>query len=142
MSRTIDNKAIARRWFELVSTNRVDDICALTSPSWAMHGGPPNLPTGPAGVRALFQTVGPVEQRWVVEDVIAEGDRVVVRATCTCVQESFFGIPGRGRAQVFTAIFIHRIVDGLIQETWRNANDLGRLLQLGARIEAAADGAP
>ncbi|MGH3612181.1 MAG: hypothetical protein ACRDRK_06130 [Pseudonocardia sp.] len=35
--------------------------------------------------------------------------------------------------QVFTATFIHRIVDGLVVETWRNADDLGRLIQLGAR---------
>ena len=30
--------------------------------------------------------------------------------------------------------FTHRVVDGLIAETWRNADDLGRLLQLGATI--------
>ncbi len=60
---------------------------------------------------------------------------MVVRATNTCVQESFFGIPGRGRSQTFTATFIPRIADGKVLETWRNADDLGRLLQLGARIE-------
>jgi len=32
---------------------------------------------------------------------------------------------------------IHRIADGKLVETWRNADDLGRLLQLGARIETA-----
>ena len=69
-----------------------------------------------------------------IEDVIAEGDKVVVRATNTCVQESFFGVPGGGRQQTFTAIFIFRLVDGKVAETWRNADDLGRLLQLGARI--------
>jgi SnoaL-like polyketide cyclase len=50
-------------------------------------------------------------------------------------QESFFEIPGRGRQQTFTATFIHRISDGKVLETWRNADDFGRLLQLGARIE-------
>jgi len=39
-----------------------------------------------------------------------------------------------GREQKFTAIFIHRIKDGKIQESWRNADYLGRVLQLGARI--------
>ena len=77
----------------------------------------------------------PIDQTWTIEDVIAEGDKVVVRATNTCVQESFFGIPGHGRPQTFTATFIHRIADGKVHETWRNADDLGRLLQLGARIE-------
>jgi hypothetical protein len=35
---------------------------------------------------------------------------------------------------VFTATFTFRIADGLIAEIWRNADDLVRLLQLGARI--------
>jgi hypothetical protein len=32
-------------------------------------------------------------------------------------------------------MFIHHITGGLINQTGRNADDLGRLLQLGARIE-------
>jgi predicted ester cyclase len=75
-----------------------------------------------------------VRQTWTVEDVVAAADRVVVRGTNTCEQESFFGVPGRGITQVFAAIFIHRVVDGRVAETWRCADDLGRLLQLGARI--------
>ena len=129
-----ENKRIARQWIELVSAHQVEEICAMTAPTWTMRGGPPNLPAGPEGVRALFRTIGPVDQTWTIEDVIAEGDKVVVRATNSCAQDSFFGIDGRGRQQTFTATFIHRIAGGQVQETWRNADDLGRLLQLGARI--------
>ena len=134
MTSTENNKRIARRWLELVSKHRIEEICAMTAPTWTMRGGPPNLPAGAEGVRALFRAIGPVEQEWAIEDVIAEGDKVVVRATNTCVQGSFFGIDGRDKRQVFTAMFIFRIVNGLVQETWRNADDLGRLFQLGARI--------
>jgi hypothetical protein len=129
-----ENKRIARRWLELVSEHRVEDICALTAPTWRMYGGPPQLPSGPAGVRELFRTIGPVDQHWTLEDVIGEGDKVVVRATNTCIQDSFFGIDGRGKRQVFTATFIFRIADGQVLETWRNADDLGRLFQLGAQV--------
>ncbi len=38
-----------------------------------------------------------------MEDVIAEGDNVVVRATNTVVQDSFFGIPRYRRQHIFTA---------------------------------------
>lgn len=131
-----DNKTIARRWLDLISEHRIEEICAMTAPTWTMRGGPPDLPSGPAGVRELFRTIGPIDQQWTIEDVIAEGDKVVVRATNTCVQESFLGLPGRGLRQTFTAIFIHRIADGIILETWRNADDLGRVLQLGARLES------
>jgi hypothetical protein len=63
--------------------------------------------------------------------------KVVVRATNTCVQDSLFGISSRDTTQVFTATFIHRVAAGRIQETWRNADDLGRLHQIGAVIRPA-----
>ena len=135
MSNLEENKIIARRWMELISEHNIEAICEMTAPNWTMHGGPPKLSQGHDGVRELFQTIGPIDQKWTIEDIIAEGDKVVVRATNTCVQESFFGIPGRGIKQTFSAIFIHSIIDGKIIETWRNADDLGRLFQLGARIE-------
>ncbi|MDF5706076.1 MAG: ester cyclase [Nostoc sp. S4] len=130
-----DNKIIAQRWIELISEHKIEDICEITAPTWKMHGSLPGLPPGPEGVRKLFNSFGSIEQKWTIEEVIAEGDKVVVRATNSCVQDSFFGIPSHGRRQTFTATFIHCIADGKIIETWRNADDLGRVLQLGARIE-------
>jgi len=106
----------------------------MTSPTWTMEGGPPNLPPGHDGLRVLFDHIGEVQQTWTIDDVIAEADKVVVRATNHCTQQSFFGVPGRGIEQVFTATFTMQITDGLVCRTWRNAADLERLLQLGARI--------
>lgn len=134
MYQTESNKRLARRWLELVSEHRVEELCAATAPTWTMHGGPPGLPAGPDGVRELFRTMGTIDQTWTIHEVIAEGDLVVVRATNSCLQETFFGVPGNGRRQTFTAMFMHRIAGGTIVETWRNADDLGRVLQLGARI--------
>jgi predicted ester cyclase len=85
-------------------------------------------------LRALFDSFGEITQEWTIDDVIAEGDKVAVRATNRCVQDSFFGIPAAGFEQVFTATFIFEIRDGLVVRTWRNAADLQRLLQLGARL--------
>ncbi len=135
MSGIEDNKAIARRFLEVVSEHKITELCDMVSPTWRMHGGPPNLSSGSDGIRELFNTFGAINQQWTIEDVIAEDDKVVVRATNTCAQENFLGIPAHGRQQTFTATFIHQIMDGKIVETWRNADDLGRLLQLGARIE-------
>lgn len=131
-------KALAVRWLDLVSAHDLDGLCAITADEWTMFGGPPGMPRGAAAVRHLFDAIGPVRQTWVVDDVIAEGDRVVVRATDTCEQESFFGVPGRGVTQVFTATFTFLIRDGLVVTTWRNADDLGRLFQLGARVVPGA----
>lgn len=131
-----DNKALARRWLELIGAHDIEGLCAITAPEWTIQGGPPGLPAGHAGIIELFRNMGPVEQRWSVDDVIAEGDRVVLRATNRCRQERFYGIPASATVQVFSATFILRIVEGKVAQTWRNADDLGRLLQLGARVLA------
>jgi predicted ester cyclase len=102
-----------------------------TSASFEARSAPRSYPT------ALFASFGRIEQTWSIQDMIAEGDRVAVRAWNSCLQESFLGIPSQGRRQEFSATFIFRIVGGQVHEIWRNADDLGRVLQLGARIEPA-----
>jgi ketosteroid isomerase-like protein len=128
------NKRLAVRFLDLISDGDIPAMGQLITPTWTMEGGPPDLPAGHEGLRVLFAHIGGVQQRWTVDDVIAEGDRVVVRATNHCEQDSFFGVPGRGVVQVFTATFTMQIVDGRIARVWRNAADLQRLFQLGARI--------
>jgi len=132
------NKALACRWLDLVSAGDIDGLAALITPDWLMLGGPPDLPRGRAGLELLFATFGEISQTWRVDLVLAENDLVAVRATNYCTMGSFFGVPGRGIEQVFTATFVFEIRDGRIARTFRNADDLGRLLQLGARIEAGA----
>jgi len=136
------NKRLAVRFLDLISDGDIAAIAALISPTWTMEGGPPDLPAGREGLRVLFDHIGDVRQRWAIDDVIAEGDKVVVRATNHCEQDSFFGVPGRGIVQVFTATFTMQIVDGLIVKVWRNAADLQRLFQLGARILPPAPPSP
>jgi predicted ester cyclase len=132
-----NNKTIAKRFLELVSEGNVEEVCQVVSPSWKMHigSGKAELPYGHEGIRKLFESFGEIKQQWIVNDVIAEENKVAVRATNHCLQQSFLGVPSHGRPQTFTATFIHRIVNGKIQETWRNADDLGRVLQLGAEIK-------
>jgi len=128
------NKRLAVQFLDLISDGDIEKIAELITPTWTMEGGPPDLPAGREGLRVLFAHIGGVQQRWTIDDVVAEGDLVVVRATNHCVQDSFFGVPGRGIVQVFTATFTMQILDGRIARVWRNAADLQRLLQLGARI--------
>jgi predicted ester cyclase len=132
MSTMIDaNKRLATSWLQHISDHDMDAMLASTAPDWRMHGGPPQLPSGHEGVRRLFAHLGEVEQEWTIDDVIAEDNKVVVRATDVCVQSSTFGFPASGISQVFTATFIFRIHDGKVAEIWRNADDLGRLFQIG-----------
>jgi predicted ester cyclase len=137
MSKIEENKRLAQLWLQLISEGKIEELCSMTHPFWTMHGGAPNMPVGPDGIRYLFSTFDHIDQQWTVNIVLAEGDQVAIRATNSCYQNSFLGIPAQGKRQVFTSTFIFHIVDGMMFETWRNADDLGRVLQLGARLEPA-----
>lgn len=141
MLTTVDtdyNKKIAKQFLQFVNEGKVEELCEMVTPTWKMHGGLPGLPEGPRGIRMLFDHFDNIEQEWTIEDVIAEDDKVVVRGVNTCTQDSFLGFPAKGIKQKFTAIFIHEIIDGKINETWRNANDLARLQQIGVAIAKVA----
>jgi predicted SnoaL-like aldol condensation-catalyzing enzyme len=131
-----NNKIIAKRFLDLVSEGNLNEIYKLIDDDWRMHIGLGviSIPAGHEGIKKLFESFGKIEQQWTIDDMIAEGDKVVVRATNTCRQDSFLGVPSYGVTQIFTATFVHRIVNNKIVETWRNADDLGRVLQLGAEI--------
>ena len=54
-----------------------------------------------------------------VEDLIAEGDKVVGRTTVTGThQGEYMGVPPTGKSVTYNEIFIFRFVNGRIAETW------------------------
>jgi predicted ester cyclase len=68
----------------------------------------------------------------VVEDVIADGDKVVSRYTSIATDtEGFMGRPPTGKVIRTPAIQIFRFHDGKIAESWAVRDDLGTLVQLG-----------
>lgn len=67
-----------------------------------------------------------------VEDLIAEGDRVVARQTMRGTHRGeYMGIPPTRRHVTFTATGIYRIADGRVVESWINRDDLSILQQIG-----------
>lgn len=131
-----DMKTIARRWTEeLFNANgRIDAAHEFVAEDYIEHSGPPWQPAGLAGVIWIanaFRTAFPdIYSR--VEDVIAEGDKVVVRFSAGGTHlGDFWGIPPTGKTGTVTGISIYRIVDGKIAEHWGNSDDLGMMQQLG-----------
>lgn len=130
------NKALYRRWFEEVVTGGNLGLAdTLLSEDYVLHF--PGMPAlvDRAGHKALvvmFRTAFP---DWVetVEDVVAEGDKVVIRVTGTGThQGEFQGIPPTGVAVRATGVGIGRISSGRIAEAWGFYDALGMLQQLGA----------
>jgi steroid delta-isomerase-like uncharacterized protein len=68
-----------------------------------------------------------------VEDMIAEGDKVVSRHTVTGTHRGeYMGVPPTGRSVTYSEIFIFRFVDGRIAEAWGVVDVLAQMKQLGA----------
>ncbi len=67
------------------------------------------------------------------EDVVAEGDRVVVRWSAQGSHEGeLMGIPATGKPVKVTGIDISRIVAGKIVEAWGEFDGMGIMQQIGA----------
>lgn len=67
------------------------------------------------------------------DDIIAEGDKIVVRWTWTGTHTGeFMGIPPTGRQLSVTGTSIHRFADGMFVESWASYDSLGMMQQLTA----------
>jgi predicted ester cyclase len=130
-----DNKALVRRFVDEVqsggNTDLIDEIC---SPEFVNHSAPPGLPADREGIKILttmFKGAFP-DSYFTVEDMIAEGDKVVTRKTFHGTHEGeFMSIPPSGRIVNVSLIDVVRISDGKVVEHWSVGDDLGMMQQLG-----------
>jgi steroid delta-isomerase-like uncharacterized protein len=127
------NKEIVRASFE-----PLEDILAeherLYSADWVGHfpGMPPLDAAGHRQYSEVMVTAFPDLER-TIEDLVAEGDKVVARWTAKGTHTGDFqGIPPTGRVATSSGITIFRIADGRIVEEWSESDMLGLLQQLGA----------
>ena len=101
-------------------------------------GWDPTFPNGqlrgPEGIRGNVERGHASFESWRfdVEDVVAEGDRVVTRVVMRGRSKAeFLGMAPTGKEVEVSGITIHRIADGKIAERWGNWNTIGMLQQLG-----------
>src|SRR5206468_1222883 len=97
-----ENKAVVRRfWEECVNRQDLTAVDTLVAPEFVHHGAADAAQArGPEGVRrwaARLQAALP-DLRVTLDDLIAEGDKVVVRSTRTGTHPGpLFGLPPTGR---------------------------------------------
>lgn len=137
-----ENKAVMRRFYEEIDKGNIGIIDELVAEEYTNHAPPPfpGLAPGREGLKQafrIFQEATPGYHR--IEQMIAEGDKVVTRMTAIGTHERDLpGIPASGRPLEMTAIAIHRIVDGKIVEHWSGKDEIGFLQQLGVIPAAGA----
>jgi len=75
-----------------------------------------------------------------IEDLIAEGDKVMARWRARAThQGEYMGIPPTGKEVEFTGISVYRIEAGKIAESWNVEDELGLMRQIGAVPESGQE---
>jgi len=128
------NKALVRRLIEEAwNQGNPDVIDELVSLDYVLHIDAPG-PPGREGYKRdvlMHRTAFP-DLRFTIEDMVAEGDKVVLRATLRGTHRGeYIGIAPTGKQITLTAISIRRITDGQIAEEWVEMDMLGLMQQLG-----------
>lgn len=130
-----ENKALVRRFIDEIfvqgRAEAVDELLAddFVSHTWRSTGD------GRADLRRAMERLSTVlaGARFTIEDMIAEGDRVVARVTAEATQVGeFMGLPPSGRTYRIGEIHIFRIRGGRVVEHWHQYDQLGMMRQLGA----------
>jgi steroid delta-isomerase-like uncharacterized protein len=131
---TQENKDVARQAVEAINAGNFSKLESLVAPDGADHALPPGMPpTRDSALQFLMMFRGAFpDLHYTLEDVIAEGDRVVQRTTATgTMKGDFLGMLATGKSATWGEIHIVRVKDGKIVEHWASVDQLGMLQQLG-----------
>jgi steroid delta-isomerase-like uncharacterized protein len=127
-----ENKTLARRSWE--SVENPDSLDEVYTPDVVWHNPEGDI----QGIEqakqfvTMFKTAFP-DMSATVEDVIAEGDKVVTRVTLRGTHQGEveeFG-PPTGRQVESQGLTLHRIEGGKIVEEWNSYDNLSLMQQLG-----------
>jgi steroid delta-isomerase-like uncharacterized protein len=135
---TTSNKEIVKRFHDGVNSH--DDevmfrtIDELISADAVIRSPVPLGVIGSEAMKVIFGTLHRAfpDLHVQIEDLIAEGDKVVSRNTVTGThQGEYMGLQPTGKSVTYNEIFIFRLAHGRIVETWGVVDVLAQMRQLG-----------
>jgi predicted ester cyclase len=129
-----ENKALVRRFYEEIDKGNVDAMDQFVAENYIDHNPAPFVAaTGLEGLKQSFKIFEKATPGYhIIEDQIAEGDKVVTRLTSIGKHEGDLpGAPRTGNDMKMTSITIHRIANGKLAEKWSEKDMIALLTQLG-----------
>jgi serine phosphatase RsbU (regulator of sigma subunit)/ketosteroid isomerase-like protein len=117
------NKALVRRFFEARVKSDLDALDKMLAPDFVSHTKTvPGQQPGREGYKQAFAELAATmsNRRLLIEDQVAEGDKVVTRLSARFIHDrgELIGAAPTGRELTAKNIFIHRISEGKIAEEW------------------------
>jgi steroid delta-isomerase-like uncharacterized protein len=131
------NKVIVRRYIEEIwNQKNYTASDQFIAPGCTLNGNPLGGPDGANRWAREWHTIFPDQQK-TIEDMIAEGDKVVALFTERGTQRSeLFGIPPTGKYVAWPVMAIFRLLDGKIVDLKAVADMRSLHEQLSAAITA------
>ena len=130
-----ENKAVVRRFFEeLLSTDNLAMADEILSPGFRFYfaGSPDPMDLESYKEFLMARRAAFPDRRFVVEDMIAEGDKVSARFTMRGTHKGELrGIAPTGREVTMTGIDMIRLWEGRMVEDRVEVDQLGMMQQLG-----------
>jgi steroid delta-isomerase-like uncharacterized protein len=130
-------KALVRRFVEeIFNRGNMSVVEELFAPDFVEHeelpAGLPNDREGVIQLTTMLRSAFP-DFKATIDDIIAEGSKVVIRMTWRGTQDGeFMGMPPSGKSVSIGVIDIIRIADGKFVEHWGQIDSMGMMQQLGA----------
>lgn len=125
----------ARAVLDALNDRQPERVRELVTAEFVDHGAPPGLvPPGPDGYIAVLRFLIDVLQlRYEVHDVVADGDKVAIRATAYGVHNTdHLGVPATGRPYAMPTMHLYRGEGDRLAEHWGVRDELTVLQQVGA----------
>lgn len=125
----------ARAVLDALNDRQPERVRELVTAEFVDHGAPPGLvPPGPDGYIAVLRFLIDVLQlRYEVHDVVADGDKVAIRATAYGVHNTdHLGVPATGRPHAMPTMHLYRGQGDRLAEHWGVRDELTVLQQVGA----------
>jgi len=132
------NKALFKRFHEAANTGDFDflakTIDEVVAPDAVIRTPLPIEATGADALKQIWAMLLRIypDIHLMVEDLIGEGDKVVGRTTVTGTHRGeFMGVAPTGKSVTYNEMFIFRIADGRVVETWGVVDVYAQMKQIG-----------
>ena len=137
-----NNKTVVRRYYdEVLNAGNLGVIDELAVENYVENDPFPGQGNGRSDLKqraaTLLEAFSPCT--FTIEDIVAEGDRVVARWRSSGTHSgSFLGMPATHHSYTIAGIDIHRLSAGRLAEHWHVVDQLSQLQQLGVLPAPAA----
>lgn len=132
---TSENKQVIRDFLdEVINQGRLERANDLVKEDFVELDPLPGQQQGREGLKEIIGLIRSAfpDTHWVVDEMVAEGDKVVTRFHWTGThQGAFLGIPATGKHVSVNGVVIDRLEGGMMADSRILMNDLSLMQQLG-----------